>query len=687
MLEYFLDDNDTSREAQIIRRAMLGISGRKVVPTTDQQVDGMMATASTQDPPKAPFVSELPPEKPPSAQTDPVYERGLAAQKSLFDFVSKASEESGRDYRGVFGSFRPERAIQDWYENNPELAEDYNKAVISIGTASNQKEVIRKTEDSFEETEFFGQRGSQLLNRTLPGDKDPRLLTPIPKATGGVSQVPTEEPIPQEAPNGPPSGVIGSQNASPEETVADDIPMEVPEGAFIINAAAAEVAGYGDIKKMILDAVGVARRLGVEISTGEDEAGDEEAVDLLVSKGEVYIEPTLAKIIGYDVLEKINNRGKREVARRQQEAEVKQQPPQEQPPQAPPQPQMAQEGGFVKKKFADGGDVDDLLPSERIQKEEGIDPIPTKQDILKEIDPLSDKAKTQADIEFGFDIINRSRNDPVIRAAFQDSQRRLPSQFIEMRNMGVAEAEQVLAQKIKTDLELQKNNLDPEVFEKQRGGRHYYTSGVIEKAKLDKSSDTIENPSFYFTGMFNPTYKDIIAKAFRKNTDPADVSALMYHELLHKGHIKLVGLPDDIKMNKSGVVLGTTPEATDRGGLLHLDVHRRTYDAYKNELSTDALKLFISAAFDTYGSRATRPYMQKFIKNLISSEAPEVNPREIFKFNLLNSALIPDDKARPIADAVFAEVAKLPPIRALDEELKTAYQKQQKNSQGFIPKK
>ena len=38
---------------------MLGISGRKVVPTTDQQVDGMMATASTQDPPKVPFVSEL----------------------------------------------------------------------------------------------------------------------------------------------------------------------------------------------------------------------------------------------------------------------------------------------------------------------------------------------------------------------------------------------------------------------------------------------------------------------------------------------------------------------------------------------------------------------------------------------------------------------------------------------------
>ena len=61
-----------------------------------------------------------------------------------------------------------------------------------------------------------------------------------------------------------------------------------------------------------------------------------------MSKGEVYIEPTLAKIIGYDVLEKINNRGKREVARRQKEAEAKQQ----QEPQQAPQPQMAQDGGI-----------------------------------------------------------------------------------------------------------------------------------------------------------------------------------------------------------------------------------------------------------------------------------------------------------------------------------------------------
>ena len=180
-------------------------------------------------------------------------------------------------------------------------------------------------------------------------------------ATGGVSQVVEEEAVPQQAPAGPPSGVIETEDATPSETVADDIPMDVPEGSFIINAAAAEVAGYGDIKTMIMDAIGVARRLGVEVSAGNEQASDEEAVDLLVSKGEVYIEPTLAKIIGYDVLEKINNRGKREVARRQQEAEAQQQPQQEQPPQqqAPQEavqeaPQMAKDGGFVEKQNSQG---------------------------------------------------------------------------------------------------------------------------------------------------------------------------------------------------------------------------------------------------------------------------------------------------------------------------------------------
>ena len=46
----------------------------------------------------------------------------------------------------------------------------------------------------------------------------------------------------------------------------------------------------------------------------------------------------LAKIIGYDVLEKINNRGRRSLVKLEQ-----------QEPQQAPQPQMTQDGGFVKK--------------------------------------------------------------------------------------------------------------------------------------------------------------------------------------------------------------------------------------------------------------------------------------------------------------------------------------------------
>ena len=521
--------------------------------------------------------------------------------------------------------------------------------------------------DKSEEANMIRRTYSNIRNKKIENTATTDEQVDGMMATGGVSQVPTEEPIPQEAPNGPPSGVIGSQNASPEETVADDIPMEVPEGAFIINAAAAEVAGYGDIKKMILDAVGVARRLGVEISTGEDEAGDEEAVDLLVSKGEVYIEPTLAKIIGYDVLEKINNRGKREVARRQQEAEAKQQPPQEQPPQAPPQPQMAQEGGFVKKKFADGGEI----------------PLESEQDLFnfmlkqqrevpqKEVNPISDDALALADLEFEVDIVNRSKNDPVLRAAFQDAQGRMPSEYIEMRNMSIREAEQILASQER-----------PSFYDVER----------VNRAKRE-GYKTLDSPSFDFKGQYSQTIKGfgpdrdtILTRAHSEQTDPTDVSATLYHELLHKGHQKLVGIPTtSFTRDKTGTLkyVLTTPEQADRARLLHLDVHRRTYEAYKDELSSEALKLFTAQVFDTYGSRATQPYMQKFIKNLISSEAPEVNPREIFKFNMLKKDLIPDDKARPIADAVFAEVAKLPPIRALDEELKTAYQKQRKNSQGF----
>jgi len=57
-----------------------------------------------------------------------------------------------------------------------------------------------------------------------------------------------------------------------------------------------------------------------------------------VSRGEVTIPPHIAKIIGYDRLKKINNRGKKEVSRRQQERE------------------QAAGGGFISRKKLAKGD-------------------------------------------------------------------------------------------------------------------------------------------------------------------------------------------------------------------------------------------------------------------------------------------------------------------------------------------
>jgi hypothetical protein len=100
------------------------------------------------------------------------------------------------------------------------------------------------------------------------------------------------------------------------ETVADDVETALPEGSFVINAAAVEFAGEEDIKKMLLDANKEAVRRGLTVDKQGDNA---KLVDVAISRGEVVISPHIAKIIGYDRLEKINNRGKRETKERIQE--------------------------------------------------------------------------------------------------------------------------------------------------------------------------------------------------------------------------------------------------------------------------------------------------------------------------------------------------------------------------------
>ena len=134
---------------------------------------------------------------------------------------------------------------------------------------------------------------------------------------------------------GAPAGFVESppSRVSEAATVADDKPMSVPEGTFVINAAAVEFAGEEDIADMLKKAY---------VKAGKKDMGgpSTQEIDVAVSRGEVIVPPHIAKIIGYDRLEKINNRGKAETSKRIEENGQ--------------QPTGAAEGGFLSRLFGFG---------------------------------------------------------------------------------------------------------------------------------------------------------------------------------------------------------------------------------------------------------------------------------------------------------------------------------------------
>ena len=104
-----------------------------------------------------------------------------------------------------------------------------------------------------------------------------------------------------------------------EETIADTEETSVAEGTFIINAPAVEIEGSDNIRAMLVDAYNIAVERGLDTGSESLEAYESE-VDVALSKGEVIVPPVLAKIIGYERLEEINNKGKPEVTNRQEMA-------------------------------------------------------------------------------------------------------------------------------------------------------------------------------------------------------------------------------------------------------------------------------------------------------------------------------------------------------------------------------
>lgn len=191
----------------------------------------------------------------------------------------------------------------------------------------------------------------------------------------------------QEAPpvNGQPEvvGGVPAEQVPEEVSVADDVPRDVEEGAFVINAPAAEFMGWNDLADMLLNAMKKARQLGIDIDENNASISDEDIVNLLVSKGEVIIPPTLAKIIGYDKLNKINERGQAEVKRRQEVAAQEAPPQQPAPGQEIPIEQLVAQQGAMQgepQMMATGGEATD---TRRGYMDIATSPFATKEEMDK----------------------------------------------------------------------------------------------------------------------------------------------------------------------------------------------------------------------------------------------------------------------------------------------------------------
>lgn len=183
-------------------------------------------------------------------------------------------------------------------------------SVVTTGTGLVSKAAV----DAARASRGGGGEGQQGAARDYGRDRENDLDA---FASGGpVPQ--SDRPVPQKAEQVTEAGFVEKEPelATPAETVADDKAIDVEEGTFILNAPAVEYMGSADVKKMILDAMKEAEKQGIEVNQRNKKIPKDKLVSLVVSKGEVVIPPVLANIIGYDRLNKINNRGRQEVEKR-----------------------------------------------------------------------------------------------------------------------------------------------------------------------------------------------------------------------------------------------------------------------------------------------------------------------------------------------------------------------------------
>ena len=212
------------------------------------------------------------------------------------------------------------------------------------------------------------------LGVTLSMGEEPMAEEPMPQEQPSVldevmaeepvapeEPAPVEAPLPEESPmqdqmqqlalGDQVAGMIDQPGAEDQTGVADDVPMNAREGAYIVNAAAIAKVGKKDFEERIIEPAieYLKEKEGIEIDKANitrpaQQVNGEQKI--LASNKEYHIPPELAEVIGTDLLDKINKRGEAETEKKLEEQE--QQPQQKQ--EAPIRANKGTPGGISKKK-------------------------------------------------------------------------------------------------------------------------------------------------------------------------------------------------------------------------------------------------------------------------------------------------------------------------------------------------
>ena len=273
-----------------------------------------------------------------------------------------------------------------------------------------------------------------------------------------------------------PAGFIAPDpNATDQQEIADDKPMDAKKGDFIINAPAAEEAGKQDIQRMINTAISNLQEKGVDVRFGNPKINIRDKVKLLVSRNEVYIPAIIAKEIGYDRLKKINNRGKREVQRRQEESQQDEKP---------------QSRGFIQKKKGDVVQQGGFIPTP-VTKDMATFTVfknflkqkkPLRRDIEKFIDTIPED-KGRLAILAGVETPLESSTLPELEAVIQTILNRVNDRTFEYRNINTVQ-----------DIMKQRSR-------RGTGSRMFMYDGLERTNLQNRLKEIISNPKVFEAGL------------------------------------------------------------------------------------------------------------------------------------------------------------------------------------------